>query len=279
MGKAGFCFVAVISLCLFYNPSASGYEIEQARHWVNGSNGIMDADIEDVVVSTQDAEEVYIISNKAVYMTGNSGESWSELLSFRTTENIINAIALSGDSDTVYVGTTDGLFKGINRGSKWERIFRGVGESENAVFAIAVNSQASEIIIIGTMSGIFVTEDSGRKWSKAKNIHAQSVITSIAADGSNQNILYAASSNGAYKSFDSGGSWIRIYELITPEEDYQYLFEDEDEDISEIKYVIKSRDILIDSEDHRNIYLATSNGLFISLDEGRSWKSAGSSDC
>ncbi len=272
MGKASFCFNVVFALVLFFNTSASGYENQPGRQWVNVSNGIMDTVIKDVVVSDEDPEVVYIISDKAVYVTDNSGESWSELLSFRTTENFINVIALSGDSETVYVGTTDGLFRGIDRGSTWERIFRGVGDLENAVFSIAINLRDSEIIIIGTMSGIFVTEDRGRKWSKAKNLQAQSIVTSIATDGSNHNILYAASGDGVYKSFDSGASWNRIYELITPEEDYQYLFEDEDEDISKIRYVIKTRDILVDPEDYRNIYLATSNGLFISSDKGISWK-------
>ncbi len=262
---------------MFFISSASGYENGPGRQWVNVSNGIKDAEIEDVVVSNQDPDEVYVISDKAVYLSHNSGESWSERLSFRTTENSINAIALSGESDTVYVGTADGLFKGMDKGSTWERIFRGVGALENAVCAVAVAARKSEFIMIGTMSGIFLTEDGGRTWSKAKNIHGQSVVTSIAANASNQNIVYAASSKGAYKSIDRGASWNRIYELITPEEDYEYLFEDEEEDISHIKYIIKARDILVDPEDDKIIYLATSNGLFISPDEGGSWKRADSS--
>ena len=277
MGKTSFCLVAVTSIFLLFISSAIGYAKEWDRKWVKASNGIMDADLKEILVSTQDPDMVYITSNKAVYMTGNGGKSWSELLSFRTTEKIINTIELSIDSKTVYVGTTDGLYKSNDRGANWERIFRGVGGLKNAVFAVAVNSRNSEIIIAGTMAGIFITEDSGRNWSKGRNLPAQSIVTAITTDGSNQNILYAASSRGVYKSSDSGASWNRIYELITPEEDYQYFFEDEDEDISKIKVVIKIRDIIVDPENHRTIYLATSNGLIISPDEGMSWKSAGRS--
>jgi photosystem II stability/assembly factor-like uncharacterized protein len=277
MRKTCFCLVAVTSLFLLFISFVTGYAKEPGREWVKVSNGIMDADLKEITVSIQDHDNVYITSDKVVYMTGDGGESWSELLSFRTTEKIINTIVLSGDSKTVYVGTTDGLYKGSDRGAKWERIFIGVGRRENAVFAVAVNSQNSEIIILGTMAGIFITEDSGRNWSKGKNLPAQSVVTAITPDGSNHNILYAASSSGVYKSSDRGASWDRIYELTTPEENYHYLFEDEDEDISKIKVVIKIRDILIDPEDYRTIYIATSNGLILSSDGGMSWKSAGSS--
>ena len=274
MKKTGFCLVAGISLFLFFISSVAGLAKEMSSEWVKVSNGIMDADLEEIVVSKKDPDMVYITSNKAVYKTGDGGKNWSELLSFRSTDKIINTIAISGDPHTVYVGTTDGLYKGSDRGAKWERIFRGVGGRENAVFAVMVNSLNSEIIIAGTMAGIFVTEDGGKNWAKGKNLHTQSIITAIATNRAHQNIIYAASSNGVYKSFDSGVSWKRIYEIITPEEDYQYLFEDED--ISKIKIVIKTRDILVDPEDYAKIYLATSNGLLISPDEGKSWKDAGS---
>ncbi len=276
MKKTGLCLVAVISLFLFFISSVAGWAKETGSEWVKVSNGIMDADLEEIVVSRKDPDMVCITSNKAVYVTGDGGKNWSELLSFRTTDKMINTIAISGDSHTVYVGTTEGLYRGSDRGAKWERIFSGVGRLENAVFAIEVNSRNPEHIITGTMAGIFVTEDGGRNWAKGKNLHAQSIITSIATNRAQQNIIYAATSNGVYKSFNSGVNWKRIYELITPEEDYQYFFEDEDEDISKIKFVIKTRDILIDPEDYGKIYLATSNGLLISPDEGKSWKNAGS---
>jgi photosystem II stability/assembly factor-like uncharacterized protein len=276
MRRIRFCLVAATSLFLLFISSVTVFANERGREWVKVSNGIMDADLKEISVSTQDPDMVYISSNKVVYMTEDGGANWSELLSFRTTSNNINTVTLSGDSNIVYVGTTDGLYKGTDRGSKWERIFRGVGELENTVFSIAVNPQKSEVLIIGTMAGIFVTEDNGRNWTKGKNMHSQSVVTAISPSRSNLSIFYAASSMGVYISSDNGASWDRIYELITPEEDYQFLFADEDEDISKIRVVIKVRDILVDHEDHGKIYLATSNGLIISRDEGRSWKRAGS---
>ena len=277
MGQTSVYLAAVTSLFLLLISSASGYAKEYDREWSKVSKGIMDADLKGIAVSMEDKNNVYVTSDKAVYVTGDGGTSWSELLSFRTTEKTINAIAVSGDAETVYVGTTDGLFKGSDRGAKWEQIYRGVGERENAVFAVAVNSRNSESIVLGTMSGIFITDDSGRNWSKGKNLPAQSIVTQITAGGSHHNIFYAASSSGVYKSSDSGGSWNRIYELTTPEETYQYLFEDEDEDISKINDLIRARDILVDPADYRTIYLATSNGLMISPDEGKSWKRLGSS--
>ncbi len=277
MRKTGFCLVAATSLIMFFILFTTGHAKGSDRKWIKAGTGIMDADLEEIVVSTTDPDIVYTTSNKAVYMTNDGGKSWSELLSFRSTENSINTIALSGDSNAVYVGTTDGLYKGSDRGAKWDRIFRGVGELENSVCAVAVNSLNSENVIAGTMTGIFITEDSGRHWSKGKNLPSQFFVTAISTDASDQNVLYAASSRGVYKSSDSGAGWNRIYELITPEEDYQFLFEDEDEDISKIKLVIKARDILVDPEDYRKIYIATSNGLIISQDKGVSWKRAGSS--
>jgi hypothetical protein len=86
MKKTGFYLVAVISLFLFIISSVEGLTEETGSEWVKVSNGIMDADLEEIVVSRKDPDMVYITSNKAVYVTGNGGKSWSELLSFRTTE-------------------------------------------------------------------------------------------------------------------------------------------------------------------------------------------------
>jgi photosystem II stability/assembly factor-like uncharacterized protein len=276
MGKAGVYFVAVTSLILVFTASAAANEKEPDRQWIRVSNAVMDANIKDVAVSKEDPDLVYIISDQAVYMTVNSGKSWSELLSFGATDNRLNTITLSKDANTVYVGTKDGLYMEMDRGAKWERIFRGIGELENAVYAVSVNALNNEIIIIGTMDGIYHTKDRGTNWSKGKNIPAHTIVTSIAADSSHQEILYACSSNGVYKSLDSGLRWSRVYELITPEEDYQYLFEDEDEDISQIIEVIKTRDILVGPAEYSNVYLATSNGLIISSDNGMSWINTGS---
>ena len=277
MGKTSVCLVAVTSVFLLFLSSATAFSKESGREWVKISHGTMDADLKEIKVNIQDHDNVYVTSDKVVYRTDDGGKSWSELLSFRTTDKIINTISLSGDSKTVYVGTTDGLYNSNDRGAKWERMSMGSGRLENAVFAVVGNFKNPEIIISGTMAGIFITEDSGRNWTKGKNLSAQSIVTAVTENVHNNNNLYAASSSGVYKSSDNGASWSRIYELVTPEENYQYLFEDEDEDISKIKGVIKIRDIIIDNEDYRTIYLATSNGLLLSHDEGRSWKRTGSS--
>lgn len=250
--------------------------------WKDVSSGISGIDLHSLAVNPGKPDIVYASSYKTVYKTKDGGQTWTEVLSFRGTENGINTIAIDpSNSQVIYAGSAEGLYRSSDQGLHWERIFNGVGKLENAIFAVTVGPDKSENIYIGTIAGIFFTEDAGNNWGKGQNLPSEIIVVSISTDAYNPQILYAASDRGIYKSLNSGIGWKKIYESDFDDEDLHSFLMDENEDTGEIditgirdkSYI---RKILTDPANSRIIYAGTSKGLLTSNDGGVTWTFAGS---
>jgi hypothetical protein len=76
-------------------------------------------------------------------------------------------------------------------------------------------------------------------------------IWKIAVDPKNRNLVYAATNNGLYQSFDAGKSWVRTFGGLTPAERFN------------LTVVIRPSD--------RLMLLGTGNGAYVSIDHGDNW--------
>ncbi len=271
-------FILFVCLSAASMACADMQEIE----WKDISSGIRGTDLHSLAVNPGSPDIVYASSYKTVYKTIDSGQTWTEVLSFRGTENSINTIAIDPlNSQVIYAGAAKGLYRSSDQGLHWERIFNGVGTMENAIFAVTVNPTKSENIYIGTIAGIFFTEDAGNNWGKGQNLPSEIIVVSISTDAYNPQILYAASDRGIYKSLNSGIVWKRIYESDLDDEDLHSFITDEKEDTGEtditgIRDKSHIRKILTDPVNSRIIYAGTSKGLLTSNDGGATWAFAGS---
>lgn len=240
--------------------------------WRDTSNGIIDADLQQVIFTPGNPETVYVNSLNSVYQTTDSGKTWNEVLSFRGTGNIINTLAAVKNDKVVLAGTREGLYRSNDGGKHWTKIFSGIGELESSVFSIAVNPVNPDIIFIGTGSGFYWTENNGKDWNKGRNLPAGVVIISLAVDNFEPNIVYSATNKGLYKSINNGMDWERIFVTSIHEKNNAFY---EDEKHEEIKTEIKS--IVISQADHKTIFAGTTAGLLITEDGGLTWRRTGSS--
>jgi photosystem II stability/assembly factor-like uncharacterized protein len=270
--------INVVSLICLYLCLTAGSVIHassQRIQWVDVSDGIREGALKSMAVDPDNPDTVFISSNVAVYKSLNGGRTWDEVLSFRAAGNTIHTISIPfSELLTIYAGTRDGLFRSSDGGAGWERIFKGVGPSENSVLSIASAPGDPRIIFAGTADGLFVSKDKGKNWKKSQNLPSGTAITFIAIDSSNPYIIYAAADTGLYKSLNGGSGWRRIMESNAA--DNHILSTGEEEANHEIEVERTIRSIVIDPSDSQIIYASTSEGLHISGDAGGTWKRAGS---
>ena len=132
---------------------------------------------------------------------------------------------------------------------------------QGRINTVVVDPNNANIIYVGAPAGgIWKSIDSGVNWTPLTDDLPQIGVSGIAIDPNDSDIIYISTgdddaadsySNGVWKSTNGGTTWNPTGELLgTP---------------------IFSNEIVIDPTDSKKIWVATSNGLFLSEDSGTNW--------
>lgn len=165
-------------------------------------------------------------------------DPWESKGPHNVSGRIISLAIDPNNENTIYAGSASGgLWKSNELGANasWEYV--DTGFPVLGVGAISINPDNSNEIYIGTGEvynsdhtgsdaairftrgsygiGILKTEDGGITWSKSLDWTYQQKkgINAIVIDPSNPSIVCAATTDGVYKSVDSGNNWEQIYDV------------------------------------------------------------------
>jgi len=95
--------------------------------------------LKTVLVYPDNPRIIYIGSSNAVLKTEDGAETWRNIFLVRGTNREVNFLLFaSGDSNSLYAATGNGLYFSHNQGRNWNRIFKGKNYSENECTALAV---------------------------------------------------------------------------------------------------------------------------------------------
>jgi len=219
-----------------------------------------------VLINPDNPRIIYIGSSNAVLKSDDGAETWRSVLSVRGQNKAVNFLLLV--SDSLYAAAANGLFYSLNQGKDWKLIFKGKNSFENECTALAVLPYG---IYLGTKGGLFTSKDKGRSWHKESAKLGNTNILAIAYNLKEPNYIYVACTDGVFKSKDNGQSWERIF-ITHPVENgnnEEEMAEDQDEEgrDSIIRY------IALDPNNSNYLYLATTRGVYRSLDRGQTWNS------
>lgn len=113
------------------------------------------------------------------------------------------------DPDVVYAGTTQGVFKTIDKGETWARLAAGLGDLY--VSSLVLEPGNGQHVYMGTSRGIFQSRDGGQTWSATNNGLDNLNIRAIAMDSRDSRVLYVGTNgNGLFRSQDGGESWSHV---------------------------------------------------------------------
>ncbi|HKP85884.1 MAG TPA: YCF48-related protein [Blastocatellia bacterium] len=178
-------------------------------------------------------------------------------------------VAAPGDSDLLYIGTSDGqIFRSTDGAKSWRRLKPGLERRGLSVDSLVIDSHDNRIMYAGVWAvardeegGIFKSEDGGEHWKLLEGTRKLSV-RSVALAPSDPDFILAGSANddpklnGVFRSTDAGKNW----ERISPVGD---------------KEIRNIESIAISPRDTDTIYIGTWHLPWKTTDGGVSWKQTG----
>jgi photosystem II stability/assembly factor-like uncharacterized protein len=167
----------------------------------------------------------------------------------------ISAIAIHPSrSEILYLSSNKGFHKSTDQGATWNPIEEGLGTFQ--ILSIVINPAVPSTLYVGTFSdGVYRSVDSGRNWALINSGMRDyiAVVNGLAINPKNPTTLYAATTMGAYRTLDNGGSWERTSDGLDS------LF---------------TVAVAVDPENPSIVYAGTSGGIYKSIDAGAHWKAA-----
>ncbi len=171
------------------------------------SKELKDESIHAMTQSPVDPKVLLVGTTHGVWISKNSGESWSKINSTTMPVNIDSLAIDPRTNDTLYAGTWWRAYKSKDAGKSWRLIRDGMIDDSD-VFAITINPQNPENVIASACSGIYESQNGGERWSKIQGIPSQSRRTrDILRHPTIPTTVFAGTTEGFWMSTNGGRSW------------------------------------------------------------------------
>jgi photosystem II stability/assembly factor-like uncharacterized protein len=122
----------------------------------------------------------------------------------------VNALAIAPNApNTIYAGTTDGIYRSTDAGTTWTKTPSAGLSSSSFANTIAVDPSNASVVYLGLSFAFFKSVDGGNNWTAINSTPLSfSSVLSIVFDPTTPATVYVGTSNGVFKSTDSGNTWI-----------------------------------------------------------------------
>jgi len=167
------------------------------------------------------------------------------------------------DPQIVYVGTSNGAYRTLDRGLKWEQVFKEWGE-RGYVRHIYI---AGEKLYLCTDGGLFISKDNGKSWDSSFGIASKVQVFSVAMLKEGVPTIFIVTSDGLFKSTGSHKRWNKVYSMKIIEDTYI-----EDGNDNTLDTAPKARAVLVSQNYPSRIYIGTEDGILVSDDADRPFK-------
>jgi photosystem II stability/assembly factor-like uncharacterized protein len=208
-----------------------------------------------------------------------------ENISGRCTD--VEAMSPRGGNYTIWVGSaTGGVWKSINEGTTFEPVFDGMPTA--SIGDIAIDPNNPDIVWVGTGEanifrssnpgcGVFKTTDGGKSWN-LMGLENTYTIGRIRVNPMNSKIVYVGATGhewtpnedrGLYMTTDGGKNWIKSLYVDENTGVYDIVLDPKDPNIL---YCTTWERIRLKWNDPRTLQTTMNNGIWKSIDGGKSWK-------
>ena len=252
-----------IFLTLFISALVTGFATSTPV-WQKMNIGIIEPQVNSVLVLPQNTSSVLIGSSKAIYKSSPQGNQFTSVLTLPVSQNGVNYLYIGdGNPRNVYAATDSGLFLSEDEGNHWDRIFYSSSPAEGQCYSVAV---LEDTVYLGTERGLLYKKTQDESWQKEKTVLNDKAIHTLAQDKVN---IYSATDDELYRIHSADNTIQKIFSLSAQEVER---VADLESDPSESSYLpqIRSLSVLVDPAPV--IYLATLKGVYASRDQGAAWQ-------
>lgn len=215
--------------------------ISAHAQWVERNDGMYGGSISALLPS---GSNLFAGTNNGLFLSTNNGASWTTSSTGLPPNSSVKTLVASGTS--LFAGTSgNGVFRSIDNGTSWMAVNTGL-PTNKWVYSLAVSGSKLFAILEG--KGVFVSADNGTSWQAANTgLPANARVLSLKASGSS--LFAGTSADGIFRSADGGVSWTSIsipsLPLFTRIETFEVI--------------------------GTNLFAGTSQGVYLSTNNGTSW--------
>ncbi|HUK23074.1 MAG TPA: hypothetical protein VLV49_00740 [Terriglobales bacterium] len=181
--------------------------------WEHINKGMIeDSDVFSIIVDSSNPSVVFASACSGIYRSEDSGELFHKIQGIPFSARRTRVLKQDpGNPAIIYAGTTEGLWKTTDSGREW----RHVSSSEIVVNDVLVDPRNSQRVLLATdRGGVLVSDDGGQTLAASNHGYSHRYVTSLVADQSDPNTLYAGVVNdrewgGVFVSHDNGQHWLQ----------------------------------------------------------------------
>jgi photosystem II stability/assembly factor-like uncharacterized protein len=170
--------------------------------------------------------------NSLIYRSVDAGATWSRLPFPRHFLGTVTALAIDPADPSRYYAALSaehsyygGLWISSDAGQTWELSEDLQGKSAEA---IAIWAKDPSVIVVGTRAGVWRSRDRGANWERisAPWNHEMRIITAVAIDPVNADVIYAGTTHLPWKTTGGGKDWKIIHAGMLDDSDVFSIFID-----------------------------------------------------
>jgi photosystem II stability/assembly factor-like uncharacterized protein len=189
------------------------------RTWEEQMTGMKEVHI--VVTLAMDPRNprvLYAGTTGGAYRSRDGAASWQRVNRGLIPEERLDASLALGintlvvdpmNPNSVYAGTTNGLFKTTDQADSWVRI--GQALPDQFISSLLVHPKQPGVLYVGGRAGVHRSADGGRTWDAMNQGLATLNIRTLVMSPHDPQLLYVGTNgSGLYRSTDGGATWTRI---------------------------------------------------------------------
>jgi photosystem II stability/assembly factor-like uncharacterized protein len=259
-------------------------------------------DVRSLAYDPHEPNRVFLgTSTGVIFVSEDGGHGWARFAKLGSGDDyVLDHIAIDPhNSKTIFVSawsvqdqSAGDIFRTHNGGKEWEALPAMHGKS---VRAMALSASDPKVVVAGALDGVYRSNDGGNHWEHISDAGVKN-IESIAVDPKDPNVIYAGTWHLAWKTSDGGANWQHInkgmiddsdvFSIIVSSANSSEVFAsacsgiykstsagDQFQKIQGIPFTARRTRVL--KQDPSNpavVYAGTTEGLWKSVDEGKTWK-------
>jgi len=220
---------------------------------LDGSDALV---LDHIVVDAADPATIFVAGWRdeggGLWVSHDQGKSWSEVESLKG-QSIRSFMQAPSDAKVLLAGTLEGVYRSDDSGATWNEISPPGSREIHEVESLAVDPGDVNVIYAGTWHLPWKTDDGGKSWNNIKQgIIDDSDVFSIILDPVKPKTVFLSACSGIYKSESAGARFRKIEGIPSTAR--------------------RTRVLKQDPANREIVYAGTTEGLYKTLDGGKTFK-------